>query len=218
MVVNSVTGMARKYKAPKRAKYTLDQLRELILQAATELIEDHGLEGTSAREVARKINYSPGTLYNVFKDRDEIILTIEARMLDRLHEKLSTAASKQDARKNVIELANAYVQFTSENPKLWCLLFEHRLGNGKDTPLWYQEKIDGLMQCVEEALLPLMQGSKRAEVALSARVLWAGVHGITSLASADKLSAVTRDTSHMLVENLVLTYLDGLPPPPKPAG
>ncbi len=209
-VSNSVTGMVRKPKTPKRGKHTPEQLRELILQAARELIEVGGLEGMSAREVARKVNYSPGTLYNVFKDRDEIILTLEARLLDRLQEDLKMVSVGTDARKTVIGLADAYVQFTRNNPRLWSMLFEHRLNNGKDAPEWYQQKIDGLMSCVEEALTPLMPDKKSADIARSARTLWAGVHGITSLASADKLSAVTNETSQALVDNLVRTYLDGL--------
>ena len=203
-------GMARKPKAPKRGKHTPEQLRELILQAASELIEVNGLDGMSAREVARKVNYSPGTLYNVFKDRDEIVLTLEARLLDRLQDDLKKVSGGPDARKTVIGLADAYVQFTRNNPKLWSMLFEHRLQNGKDAPEWYEQKIDGLMSFVEEALTPLMPGRQRVEVARSARTLWASVHGITSLASADKLSAVTNETSQVLVDNLVRTYLDGL--------
>jgi hypothetical protein len=41
-------------------------------------------------------------------------------------------------------------------------------------------------------------------------VLWAGVHGITSLSTADKLSVVTTETANRLVTDLVATYLAGL--------
>ena len=46
------------------------------------------------------------------------------------------------------------------------------------------------------------------------RVLWAGVHGITSLSTADKLSVVTTETASRLVDDLVTTYLAGLSAPP----
>jgi hypothetical protein len=41
-------------------------------------------------------------------------------------------------------------------------------------------------------------------------VLWAGVHGITSLSTADKLSVVTTETAGRLIDDLVGTYLAGL--------
>jgi hypothetical protein len=41
-------------------------------------------------------------------------------------------------------------------------------------------------------------------------VLWAGVHGITSLSTADKLSIVTTETAARLIDDLIGTYLAGL--------
>ncbi len=73
----------------RRSSHTPEELRELIIQAATDLIEHGGLTGLSAREIARKIGYSPGTLYNVFADIDDLILTIEYRLLERLSLRLA---------------------------------------------------------------------------------------------------------------------------------
>ena len=49
-----------------------------------------------------------------------------------------------------------------------------------------------------------------AERKRAARVLWAGVHGITSLSTTDKLSIVTTEAAGSLVADLVATYLAGL--------
>ncbi len=68
----------------RRSIHSPEQLRELIVQAATEIIQQDGLEGLSAREIATRINYSPGTLYNVFENLDDLLLTIEARLLDQV--------------------------------------------------------------------------------------------------------------------------------------
>ena len=42
------------------------------------------------------------------------------------------------------------------------------------------------------------------------RVLWAGVHGITSLATANKLSNVTSEAANLLVRDLIKNYLAGV--------
>lgn len=194
----------------RRSIHTAEELRELILQAATELIEKDGLAGLSAREIARRIGYSPGTLYNVFENLDDLVLTIEARLLDRLALRLGEPATTADPSQRVLHLARSYLAFTHENPKLWNLLFEHHMPAGKPVPAWYQTKLDSLMTRIEELLVPVMGSSDAAAVKRAARVLWAGVHGITSLSTADKLSNVTSESAAPLVEDLVVTYLAGL--------
>ena len=142
----------------RRSVHTADQLRELILEASTALIEEHGLAGLSAREIARRIEYSPGTLYNIFENLDDLVLTIEGRLLDRLANVLATLPADDDPRENVVRLALAYLKFTHDNPRLWNLLFEHHLPAGRAVPAWYQQKLDGLMARVEAALDPLTSG------------------------------------------------------------
>jgi AcrR family transcriptional regulator len=193
----------------RRSIHTAEELRELILKAATELIESDGLAGLSAREVARRIGYSPGTLYNVFDNLDDLVLTIEARLLDRLAARLAEVPSASSPQEQLQRLAETYLRFTSENPRLWNLLFEHHMPAGKDIPAWYRMKLDGLMARIEEALTPVMNSDPAARQR-AARVLWAGVHGITSLSTADKLSNITSEAAGPLVHDLVSTYLAGL--------
>ncbi|MEO1206082.1 MAG: TetR/AcrR family transcriptional regulator [Pseudomonadota bacterium] len=185
------------------------ELRELILREATLLIEEKGLSGLSAREIAKRISYSPGTIYNAFQNLDDVILTIEARMLDRLDDRLKAVSSNKDGQSFTLNMALTYLDFTQENKNLWNLLFEHYLDKS-EAPDWYQEKLDELMGNIERALTATMPGAPRSDIQRAARVLWAGVHGITSLASADKLSNVSKDAAQVLIKDLVETYEAGL--------
>ncbi len=194
----------------RRSVHTAEELRELILSAATGLIETGGLASLSAREIARRIEYSPGTLYNVFENLDDLVLTIEGRMLDALSERLREVPSDTDARTHVKHLADAYLQFTHDNPRLWNLLFEHHLPADRTIPDWYQTKLDNLMGRIESALQPLLPHGDELALKRAARVLWAGVHGITSLSTTDKLSTITAESARPLVDDLVETYLTGL--------
>ena len=72
----------------RRSTHTPQQLRELILDAAQEIIQAQGLAGLSAREIARRIEYSPGTIYNMFENLDDVVLNVEARVLDALDGRL----------------------------------------------------------------------------------------------------------------------------------
>lgn len=193
----------------RRSSHTPDQLRELILDAAQAIIETNGLAGLSAREIARRVGYSPGTIYNMFENLDDVVLHVEARVLDALDARLAAALNgppEDGARR----LAEAYLAFTHERPKLWNLLFEHYMPGGSDTPAWYQQKLELLMTRVESALAPLFPAGAEAERRRAARVLWAGVHGITSLSTANKLSNITTEAAGPFVADLVKNYLDGL--------
>jgi AcrR family transcriptional regulator len=194
----------------RRSVHTADELRELILEASTELIKETGYTGLSAREIARRINYSPGTLYNVFENLDDLVLTIEGRLLDRLLAALSESVANADPRERVHLLAARYLKFTHENPRLWNLLFEHHLPSGREVPGWYQQKLESLLGEVERALAPLMAGMDPQTIRRSARVLWSGVHGITSLSTAEKLAIIPKDSASGLLDDLIVKYLAGL--------
>jgi AcrR family transcriptional regulator len=193
----------------RRSVHTADDLRELILDASTELIKEAGYTGLSAREIARRINYSPGTLYNSFENLDDLVLTIEGRLLDGLLHALASVPQGGDPRERVHQIANCYLAFAARDPNLWNLLFEHHIPSSRTVPDWYRQKLEALMGKVEDALLPLSEGLSPEEVRRAARVLWAGMHGISSLSAADKLSIIAADDASVLMDDLVRNYLVG---------
>ncbi len=48
-----------------------EQIKSKIFDAASEIIIDEGLAKLSIRKIADKIEYSPGVIYNYFKDKNE---------------------------------------------------------------------------------------------------------------------------------------------------
>ncbi|MEQ1616312.1 MAG: TetR/AcrR family transcriptional regulator [Hyphomicrobiaceae bacterium] len=194
----------------RRSEHTPEGLRSLIIEASERIIVSDGLTGLSAREIARAVGYSPGTIYNIFDSLDDLILQVEARLLDDLDARLAELPKDGPAHGRVLRLAREYLAFTSERPRLWNLLFEHHLPAAVPVPDWYQHKLNALLQHVEDVLKPMIAHAEPAIAARSARVLWAGVHGITSLATADKLSSITSETAQAMVDDLVKNYLAGL--------
>jgi len=194
----------------RRSAHTPDQLRDLILDAAQAIIESNGLAGLSAREIARRIGYSPGTIYNMFENLDDVVLHVEARVLDALDSRLAAALTASPPADRPRKLAQTYLAFTHEHPKLWNLLFEHYMPAGADTPAWYQQKLGLLLARVEEALAPMFPPEAEAERKRAARVLWAGVHGITSLSTTNKLANITTEAAGPFVDDLVDNYLAGI--------
>lgn len=58
----------------RRNEHTREELREISLRAAEQLVTAHGLDGLSARKVASAIGYTVGSLYMVFRNLDDLIL------------------------------------------------------------------------------------------------------------------------------------------------
>jgi AcrR family transcriptional regulator len=196
----------------RRSSHTPEELRELIIEATTTLIETKGLSELSARLIAQSIGYSAGTLYNVFTDLDDLILTVEYRLLDRLADRLNEVHNTGDHHRYVRDLAAAYLAFTQEKPRLWNLLLEHHMPASWQVPTALHSKIERVLSIVDTALTPLVENEEPARARLAARVLWASVHGIASLASAEKLTHVSAANASELVDDLVRTYLLGLQP------
>lgn len=57
----------------ERKERERDERRELILNAANEILKEEGIDNLSIRKIAGRIEYSPAIVYHYFQDKDEII-------------------------------------------------------------------------------------------------------------------------------------------------
>jgi len=62
------------------------EMRELITAAAMKMFLEDGYAKTSIRGIADAIEYSPGTIYLYFKDKDELLYEVQADAYGRLLE------------------------------------------------------------------------------------------------------------------------------------
>ncbi|HQW03934.1 MAG TPA: helix-turn-helix domain-containing protein, partial [Saprospiraceae bacterium] len=60
----------------ERKERERDAVKDLILSAAREIFLAEGYENTSIRKIATKIEYSPGIIYNHFKDKNDLLLAL----------------------------------------------------------------------------------------------------------------------------------------------
>ena len=66
----------------RRSDHSRTELEELIVAAGHRLMAETGFAGFSAREVARRIGYSIGTIYNVFESLDHLLIAINGRTFE----------------------------------------------------------------------------------------------------------------------------------------
>ncbi|MEZ5923526.1 MAG: TetR/AcrR family transcriptional regulator [Hyphomicrobiaceae bacterium] len=194
----------------RRSDHTPEALKGLILDAAEAIVADDGLSALTARGIATRIGYSPGTIYHLFANLDEVVLHVEARVLERLEQRLTALPPAAEPEAGLRSLAETYLAFTLANRRLWSMLFEHTLPKEVETPDWYAQRLGRLLAILEQALQPFFRAEQAGERIRAARVLWASVHGIVSLSVADKLTNVTTDTAALLIDDLITTYVAGI--------
>jgi len=192
---------------PRRSDHTRDELHELVLGAARAIAAKEGAAGLTARRIAGEIGYSQGTLYNLFRDLDDIVQHLNAETLDDIHASLSRVAVTGDPEAVLKRLAAAYIQFTRKHQRRWGMLFED-IPRASPRPDWYRGKIDKLFDLVESALAPLFAPDEAAARRMAARVLWSGVHGICSLANAG--AVISASDVRRMADLLVAHYVAGL--------
>ncbi len=194
----------------RRSDHSREEIREMALSAAEQIVVEQGYKGLSARKIAAAIGYTVGTLYLVFQNLDDLILHINARTLDRLHARMiESQTNSGDARDYLLQLGQVYIRFANDDPHRCAMVFEHRFSEDRAVPAWYQEKITRMFALVEEGLEPLAKQRPQQEVTQAARALWGGVHGICILALTDNLGAVGIDSVQELAQSLISNYLEG---------
>jgi AcrR family transcriptional regulator len=110
----------------RRSDHTRAELQELILAEAHRHMAEVGFARFSAREVAKRIGYSIGTIYNVFGTHDRLVLAVNTRTFGLWAEHLRTllAAARGDRIRVLVE---AYFSFARDHRNLWMAIYDHRL-------------------------------------------------------------------------------------------
>lgn len=193
----------------RRSDHSREEIRELALNAAEEIVAEAGFQGLSARKIASAIGYTVGTLYLVFKNLDDLIMQVNARTLEALYGSVGTTRKGGKPKQNLRAFGQAYFSFASENPHLWSLIFEHHVAGGGDVIPELEERISTLFTTIENELKDLAPQKKSASIHSAALALWSGVHGITILAISDKLFMARNVTPETMIDKLIDNFLKG---------
>ena len=164
----------------RRSDHSRDDLRALIVATGHGVMAEGGFARFSAREVAKRIGYSVGTIYNVFGSNDALVLAINTRTFSLWAEHLRSALAAAGADR-IRALVDGYFDFAETNPHLWMAIYDHRLPAGAVLPeddVAVRGELTGIV--VTEIATALGRGPDGSVTAL-ARSLIATVHGHCSL-------------------------------------
>lgn len=158
-----------------------EKIRRSILDAAAELFVKEGYESVSMRRIARKINYSPMSIYVYFRDKAELLDTICKETFANLIEHLTRLEHRPgDPIGNLKAGLHAYVEFGLRHPQHYQLTFMTSPPADGEGRRQIGLEAFNCMRTVVRACVE--HGKFRTDdVELVSQVLWTAVHGLTSL-------------------------------------
>ena len=119
----------------RRQDHTPVQLQQLTMDTVLALLQQQPASSLSLRQIAREVGYSPGTLINQFGSYGLLLLAANARTLDQIYRELCAAIEQADSPQQALEAcAMSYLNFASQHPHQWRLLFEHQLPEQETCP------------------------------------------------------------------------------------
>ncbi|MEV0716262.1 TetR/AcrR family transcriptional regulator [Asanoa sp. NPDC050611] len=164
-----------------------DGLRDRLVRAGVELLEQDGLQALTLREIARRAGVSHGAPRRYFPTHLELLSAIAREGYAQLAAEIRPDVTGEP-REQLTRLGRRYLAFARANPGMFGLMFRHdllvsgHLGlRGTALPLFAT-----LVDLVDSA------GTRAdAPARVVAGALWANLHGIAQLWSWGSLQLAT---------------------------
>ena len=165
--------------------------RDLILDAARQILREEGIAALSMREIAKRIEYSPAGLYDYFGSKEEIIGEVCEEGFRRLTMTLRSTPTDVTGADLIVLNGVAYVEFALRNPDSYLLMFtnaplagveRHPPGLTLQQILTQSPAFMELHQRVQQSVDTgyIRQRADRTVFDMS-MMLWQTVHGIAML-------------------------------------
>ncbi|MCP8967634.1 TetR/AcrR family transcriptional regulator [Ectobacillus ponti] len=92
---------------------------EMILSAAAELADRHGLDGVTLAALARQLNVRPPSLYNHIDGLPALRQQLAAYGLEQLHRAMLEASNRHSGKEAVLQAGMAYAAFVRQHPGVY---------------------------------------------------------------------------------------------------
>ncbi len=193
----------------RRSDHSREELVALALGAARAIIAEEGVAALTARRLARDIGYSPGTIYNLFENLDDVVLHVHAETLDAFTAHFNSVPMSGALEADLGALLEAYFEFVDGHVELWAALLEYNRPSDMEAPDWFIEKIEAAIGTLARAFGPLYRGGDPLGAKRDAVILWAAVHGLLFLRNTRTLQAVIEEDAQSLGHTLLDYFVAG---------
>ena len=168
-----------------KPSYHHGDLRDALIRAAMELLEESGETDLSLRAVARRAGVSPAAPYRHYADREALVSAVAAVGYGELAQRLAAAHPSPSTPDQLASVATAYVQFALERPGLFRTMFTEPCDRDNDERVAATAAVSAYVRAIVARTFP------EAEPDALATAIWALVHGLAFLFLDGKLDAPT---------------------------
>ena len=175
----------------ERREREKENLRQEILDAASELFVKEGYSNVSMRKIAEKIEYSPTTIYLYFKDKNDLLNQIcEETFANLIKDWQQIENVTDDSLTNLRRVMRAYVEFGLKFPNHYEVTFTNPIMEflGEAEPSFEGSMGQKAFENLSLQVAKSMQAGqiKQGDVATVSQLIWAMGHGIVSLLNSHK--------------------------------
>ncbi len=175
----------------ERREREQEDLRQKILDAASEMFAKNGYESVSMRKIAEKIEYSPTTIYLYFKDKNDLLNQIcEETFANLIKDWQKIEDKTDDPLTSLSKSMHAYVEFGLKYPNHYEVTFINPLADylGEDEHPFEGSMGQKAFENLAFQVSKTMEAGqiKQDDVAKISQLIWAMGHGIVSLLNSHK--------------------------------
>ncbi len=194
----------------ERKERERQELQALILETAMTLFLDEGYANVTIRKIARQIEYSPATVYQYFKDREEIFDALRTMAFSRFYEQLTPLRDVHDPSQRLRMGGEVYIDFAINNPQYYDLMFIMRPPvqqetEGKESPA--KKSYELLRQNIQDCIAA-HQLRAGTDIDTAAFAMWSFIHGATSLLIRQRAGMIPAKDLRSTVDGALNFMLD----------
>ena len=205
---------SKRHRRAGRRGYHHGNLRQALVQAALDLIAQHGLTGFTFADAARAAGVSTSAPYRHYRDRGALIADVARHGFERFTTALAEGwdGGRPDPMSAFRRVGQAYLAFARDEPAFYAAMFESGLPPDFDRELAQASgKARAVLLEIAEALCAMLPAKGRPPAGMMSLHIWSFSHGIASLfARGDEARRKLPMAPEELLEAGMLIYLKGL--------
>ena len=197
---------------PKRG-YHHGNLRQALVDASLELIEDRGPTGFTLSEAAKQAGVTPAAVYRHYQGREDLIAEAAFQGYEIFADLMEYAYNKgQPSALAAFEsTGRAYLAFAKKYPGHYVAMFEAGISINRNADLaLVANRALGVLETAADELSQHIPAEKRPPSQMVSAHIWAMCHGVVELFSRGDPGTKSPFSPEDLLESGIGVYLRGL--------
>lgn len=196
-----------------RSSYHHGNLRQALVEATVQLIEEKGPQAFTLAEAARLAGVSAAAPYRHFSGRDELLEEVARQGFEEFADRLEQAFDEGSPSplSAFMRMGQTYLSFAAARRGYYIAMFESGLSIAGNAGLSQaSERARGVLVRGAGALFGKMPTDQRPPASMVANHIWALSHGVVELFSRGKPGSRSPISPQDMLESGALIYLRGL--------